>query len=409
MKLFFAGDIAPGLSSSELPEHTADYAIANLETPIVHSRQSRAAIKSGPHLCSSKLPANVSRWILNLANNHLMDFGIQGLESTCSEIASAGANFFGAGQNLSGARQFLYKKSNAGNIAFIGTSEKQFGCADRVTAGVAGLGSWISSAILEAKKNADFVVVSVHAGIEESPWPEPWRQELFRSFVELGADVIHGHHPHLPQGYEVYKNAAILYSGGNFIVPPTVCKNSLNRISVAFQVEIQNGKSSVVPIFFQSTNTEADCIKPVQFALKENPDFSRYWEDCMQPIENPDLLEALFQEMAVRLYFHRNARLAGIPEGADFGRGGWFSFARQTLEFFKRAKNLISSSKESSLSNERLSKIHLLYNCESHREALQTASGLFLGIINDRRSLESSRLIEKWLPEFSPYNRCLRK
>ena len=54
-----------------------------------------------------------------------------------------------------------------------------------------------------------YVIVSVHAAIEDSPWPSPYIRELYHSFIDAGATVVHGHHLHVPQGYETYDEGVI--------------------------------------------------------------------------------------------------------------------------------------------------------------------------------------------------------
>ena len=63
----------------------------------------------------------------------------------------------------------------------------------------------------------DWLIVSLHWGNEYLPNPEKWRQVLARQLIDAGADIIHGHHPHVWQNYEIYKDKPIFYSFGNFI------------------------------------------------------------------------------------------------------------------------------------------------------------------------------------------------
>ena len=71
-------------------------------------------------------------------------------------------------------------------------------------------------AIEEAKKKADFVVVIAHGGHEHYNLPSPRMKKWYRFFVDAGAHAVVGHHTHIISGYEVYKDAPIFYSLGNF-------------------------------------------------------------------------------------------------------------------------------------------------------------------------------------------------
>ena len=63
----------------------------------------------------------------------------------------------------------------------------------------------------------DWLIVSIHWGNEYLPNPEKWRVDLAHQLVDVGADIIHGHHPHVLQPKEIYQDKPIYYSLGNFI------------------------------------------------------------------------------------------------------------------------------------------------------------------------------------------------
>jgi len=73
------------------------------------------------------------------------------------------------------------------------------------------------SLIKKYDSQVDWLIVSIHWGNEYLPQAEKWRVTLARQMVDAGADIIHGHHPHVWQDYEIYKNKPIFYSFGNFI------------------------------------------------------------------------------------------------------------------------------------------------------------------------------------------------
>src|SRR5262249_51806738 len=119
-----------------------------------------------------------------------------------------------------------------------------FGVSRADQAGVAEFGPWIHRTIRDLCHVVDAVVVSVHAGIEDSPWPSPFIRELYRSFIDSGASVVHGHHAHVPQGYEQYGEGVIFYGMGNFAVDPETWQSTLNGLW-SLAAEIDFGSSPI--------------------------------------------------------------------------------------------------------------------------------------------------------------------
>jgi poly-gamma-glutamate capsule biosynthesis protein CapA/YwtB (metallophosphatase superfamily) len=74
-----------------------------------------------------------------------------------------------------------------------------------------------TEAIAKAKKEADIVVVMVHWGKERVDQPEPYQKDFGKQYIDAGADLVIGSHPHVLQGFEMYKGKWIAYSLGNFI------------------------------------------------------------------------------------------------------------------------------------------------------------------------------------------------
>ena len=71
-------------------------------------------------------------------------------------------------------------------------------------------------AIREARQQADFVVMIVHGGVEQYPYPSPSMKKNYRFFIDAGADVVVSHHQHFHCGYEVYQGKPVFYGLGNF-------------------------------------------------------------------------------------------------------------------------------------------------------------------------------------------------
>ena len=141
--------------------------------------------------------------IVNLANNHVRDFGKDGFAQSRAYLDKAGIDYFGDFYNEGPA---LVKNINGLKIAFIGYNE--FG--DPAIAGTL-------AKIKDARGSADFVIVYAHWGAEYQTNFWPGSQVKGRQFIDAGADAVLGSHPHVVQPIEIYKGKPIFYSLGNFL------------------------------------------------------------------------------------------------------------------------------------------------------------------------------------------------
>lgn len=229
MKLIFTGDlcisgaIRPTLSDAVASLlNSADLVCVNVEAPFI-DMGARPAPKAGPSIFQTDFALDLIKDChathVNLANNHIMDFGVAGLETTIRRLD--GISILGAGLSYRSAYQasfFVHEGQRVGLLAF---GEAQFGVLQSEILDQQAGFAWIDSpdarmAVLRAREQADWVIVQAHAGLEmvDIPLPE-WRQR-YREFIDLGADIVVGHHPHVCQGSECYKGRMIHYSLGNF-------------------------------------------------------------------------------------------------------------------------------------------------------------------------------------------------
>lgn len=198
----------------------ANIAITNLEAPLLKNgnpiKKTGPAIKAIPDTIEALKFAGFN--LITLANNHIMDFGTEGLLNTLKLCDENEISFVGAGENYQKASQTLYKEINDLKIAFINITENEWSTTTNNNAGAHPLNP-VSNyyKIQEAKKLADFIIVIVHGGHETYKLPSPRMKVTYRFFVDAGADAVIGHHTHCYSGYEVYKNVPIFYSLGNFL------------------------------------------------------------------------------------------------------------------------------------------------------------------------------------------------
>ncbi|EHS58551.1 CapA family protein [Paenibacillus sp. Aloe-11] len=201
-----------------------DLTIANLETPVttggVGALNKTYVYKSSPKALTALAAAGIDA--VNLANNHILDQGTGGLLDTLKYLDEKGIAHVGAGRNAKEAYAPHYFDRKGIKIALLGATRVMPDAnwnAGVKQPGVAGAydSTAIVKAIREARRQADLVIVIAHWGKERATTLEPHQIELSHAFIDAGADIVIGGHPHVLQGLEQYKGKWIAYSTGNFI------------------------------------------------------------------------------------------------------------------------------------------------------------------------------------------------
>lgn len=276
MKILIAGDYCPNYRIADMLSKQdysffdnvkplisrADYSIVNFECPVVNG-DVKPIVKCGPALRTSAYAVDSIKYAgfdcVTLANNHFRDFGDEGCKTTIEELNKKAIDYVGGGLNISEAQQILYKEIKGHKVAFVNFCENEFSIATNESAGAAPLDAVDNyNQIVEARRNADYVIVIVHGGHEYYQLPSPRMKKLYRHFVTIGADAVVNHHQHCYSGYEYYNGKPIVYGLGNFCFDwkdkPIIWNEgylaSLDIVSEKISLELtpynQCGKSSVV-------------------------------------------------------------------------------------------------------------------------------------------------------------------
>ncbi len=192
----------------------------NFEAPI---RGSGSPInKVGPHLTQHQLAPDLIEKagfnVICLANNHIYDYGEEGLSQTISSFKKSVLS--GAGNNYHDAYALKQLVVNGVKVGFLSYGEAQFGALTLYQHNRGGF-AWINhpsvkDIVKKSKEEVDVLIILVHAGLEDHDLPLPEWRERYRELIDLGADAIIGSHPHVPQGWESYREKPIFYSLGNF-------------------------------------------------------------------------------------------------------------------------------------------------------------------------------------------------
>ena len=204
--------------------HSGDHVIANVEGPLVEqpTNTTTEGVVQLMHTMNPKairVLSNMKSDIWNICNNHIMDAGEWGVECTLKEAKEARVLTVGAGMNLEEAAKPIIL-DEAGGIGFFSVGYQR-GCKP---AGPekAGCLNWqdfetIQKNIDEIKSKCRWCVIISHGGEEFTSLPTPYTRDRYMKFLEMGADIIVCHHPHVPMNYELVGDKAIFYSLGNFI------------------------------------------------------------------------------------------------------------------------------------------------------------------------------------------------
>lgn len=352
--------------------------LGNLEAPVCSGKRSGRP-KAGPCLISCAIPSFFQGGIVSLANNHAMDYGDEGLRDTMLACQSLNIATVGAGQTLEVAKRPLIFKVGDVRVGVLARCEAQFGAATLWRLGVAVLDTKIYAEIGHLKNEVDIVIISIHGAAEMSPWPSPQWQSLLRSFIDAGAAVVHGHHAHIPQGYEEYNNGLIFYGLGNFIVNPKRWESIPNTLW-----------SVMSNIVFSQKGVEEYHVKTVTIKSGEKVEINestqeqcvvhgQYLKKVCACLSDEKMLLGLWQEVSVRLY--------------DKWYAQWLGFNAKTIihKFLQRAL-------DPRYDNLRL---YHLFACDSHRDAIATALGLLSGESDDLRTGETEALVNEMAPWFA--------
>ena len=304
VSISFTGDIAfskyfkdawndPGFINGEIVDflQNSAYVVANVECPLTGgdvSVDSSLTHASDPKAVNFLKYINANIW--SIANNHIMDCGAKGLVDTLSLARENGCATFGAGMNKTEAARPLIL-NEAGGIGILGVTYK---VADYVEATADAPGcvmytddETIRNTIRDIKMKNRWCIVIAHAGEEFSSIPLPSVRKQYHKFLEFGADIVVGHHPHVVQNYETVGDKIIFYSLGNFIfdtnyqriqnhtefgmlVKLHLCEDSLTWEN--FPVFIDRKSQKLIPcacpdIFCDITPSEYNKLRPLATKL----------------------------------------------------------------------------------------------------------------------------------------------
>ncbi|MCK5695741.1 MAG: CapA family protein [Desulfobacula sp.] len=285
-KVCISGDWAPIRAFKEIMEtrpesvygdlmsilKSADLSIVNLESPL--SDRGNEVFKSGAVFKGKqrhiKALTAVPFDVVTLANNHVFDYGLDAFKDTVDVLNHHHIQWTGAGMSFKDACTPLIVDINDTKIAIVNFSEGEDLTSAGEKPGVMGWNlSKIEDTIKSLRPKVDFIIVISHCGIEYIPFPPPYVATAFRQMAKAGADIVIGHHPHVPQGIQFYNNIPICYSLGNFVFYQ---QTDLCYRKLGYLVNLELTKNSLVS--FELVPYE---IHDQGLSLFKEPELQTFW------------------------------------------------------------------------------------------------------------------------------------
>ncbi|NLK20859.1 MAG: CapA family protein [Epulopiscium sp.] len=204
----------------------SDLAVINLESSVSTRGSTKKpegyGFRSHPDSLQGLVNSKID--IVSLANNHTLDFGEEAFYDTLESLNQYGIVYVGGGKDKEEAEQVRIIEKNGVKVGFLAYTSIIPWSSWEAKVDKPGAAIYkeeykekLLKNIERASKECDILAVIPHWGVEYATVPEENQRELAHAMIDAGADVIIGHHPHVLQGIEFYKDKPILYSIGNFI------------------------------------------------------------------------------------------------------------------------------------------------------------------------------------------------
>jgi len=237
------------------PFRNADFGLVNLEAPITDRSITRENKRYNLRIPSKALPLLEKKIVFSLANNHIMDYGYEGLEDTINHFIKNGIRFAGAGFNLEEARKPFIFQTGHFSIAVVCATDPRYQPAGASIPGTNPADpEMLKDTLRNVRDQVDIVIVSLHIGMEFVPAPTPFMKSLGELCIEEGASVVQFHHAHCLSGWSLYNQRVILWGTGNYAFPRVIPKGYKPwSESAVWQLRLNHtgeivGETEIIPI-----------------------------------------------------------------------------------------------------------------------------------------------------------------
>ena len=239
------GDTLPILSQADIRFANLECVLADGGLPVAGKvYHFRSDVKNVASLRSASID------VVSLANNHVLDFGVEALLEMLRALDRYGILHAGAGAVLEAARRPAVRRVGATPVGFIAFTDNQpeweaTGAAPGICYIPVDADDGRVTDLLElvrrTKGRVQLLIVSAHWGGNWGSDVPPSHQCLARALIDAGADMVFGHSAHFFRGVEIYKSRPIVYSAGDFVDDYAVHPEQRNDQSFVFRLETKAG------------------------------------------------------------------------------------------------------------------------------------------------------------------------
>ena len=313
--------------------YDTDYTVVNVEGCVGEnlSAADKLIVHANPPACVDFLK-KINGNIWTLANNHITDGGRDGVVSTLNIAEENGVQTIGVGLDMAQAEKPVIIENDGADIGIIAVTEEETKQATETTEGCV---LWdnnekISEMIADLKKKCRWCVVIVHSGPEFCSLMPPAVRKQYKKYLEFGADIVVGHHPHVVENYEKIGDKIIFYSLGNFIFDTDyqrLQKYTEYGALVKFSFDRDKFTWDYKTIKIdRETQTIHSCEAPAIFTNVSAKQYALLWPLAMRYLYKNE------HEKFIYLY----------PKHKDFTKWQWFRFYLKRIKISARHSGIIS-------------------------------------------------------------------
>ena len=227
--------------------------------------------------------------------------------------------------------------------------------------------------------------------MEDCPFPSPFLRAYYRQLIDAGANVVHGHHSHIAQGWEEYGGGVVFYGLGNAVVDPRKWPPLFNRQSLAVIVDFSGTSVRYSVRRCQCEMNDKGHVALSCDKIESNAEFVRYMDICRRAFHDDCRAEGYWQEMALRLFDETYGDFLCLPYPwkhrlTVFNRIHYAFFGLRKLTEALLGRTLGDSRGVSEAAN-----VYNCFQCVSHSEMIKSAMGVRLGNVQDFRNEATSR------------------
>jgi gamma-polyglutamate biosynthesis protein CapA len=259
-----------------------DIVVGNLEEPFTDFKSKTMGIKNAP-LTFTFDPAvipmltNLGFTHFSLANNHTANFGGEGLRQARRYLSESGIGYFGDPFNTVELSKIV--EINGIKIGFVGFHEFVYQNLDLVLVEIG-----------KVKDEADLVIVFPHWGVEYNKKMTGNQRELARAFIDAGADVVVGAHPHVIEPIEIYKDKPIFYSLGNFVFDQDFSYDTTHGLTLELKYTKKKSVYQLIPVSIIKSEVSIALYKDRTAILESLAELSQVPEGLRSHIRSGEMV-----------------------------------------------------------------------------------------------------------------------